>query len=354
MLDLLHRAERHHGSASPRASSQAGWRWRRADIQAIADRLRWRVTPAVQREIAAAVATIRANGLELDTVEQEDFRLPSLAAEIPRLRTLLDDGPGLVTLTGLDLDPYSDDEAGIVAWGIANYLGRPIRQGLKVDRRLFTVTDRGAVNKDPTRIGASNRLSAMHTDNGCLEPRPPCYVALACVHAARSGGDSMIASAASLHDALLAERPDLLAVLYRPFHFLPPQLHTWPAGPKTIVKPVLERRGEEIHIHYARVMIEPGMALAGTPLDERQRAALDYLDAMMQRPELHYVFRLQRGEILVTNNLQTTQGRAGYEPGADAAERRMLKRVWMWRRHRGAGIDPVALDAAELGASTTN
>ncbi len=349
MLDLLQRAERWPGCTPLRASGQSEWRWQRADIEAIAPRLRWRVPASLQHEIAAAMTIIRANGLDLDTVEQEDFRLPSLAVEIPRLRALLDDGPGLVTLVGLDLDPYSDDEAGIVAWGIANYLGRPMRQGLRADRRLFTVTDRGAVNKDPTRLGASNRLSAMHTDNGCLEPRPPCYIALACVHAARSGGDSMIAAAASLHDALLAERPDLLAILYQPFHFLPPQLHTWPAGPKTIVKPVFERRDEEIFIHYARVMIEPGMALAGTPLDERQRAALDYLDAMMQRPELHYVFRLQRGDMLFTNNLQTIHGRAGYEDGSEPIERRMLKRIWMWRRHRGPGLDPAALDAAELG-----
>jgi hypothetical protein len=29
----------------------------------------------------------------------------------------------------------------------------------------------------------------------------------------------------------------------------------------------------------------------------------------------------------------------------------MLKRYWMWRRDRGPGIDPVALDAAELGTA---
>jgi len=61
-------------------------------------------------------------------------------------------------------------------------------------------------------------------------------------------------------------------------------------------------------------------------------------------------FRLARGEMLVTNNLQTIHGRAAYEDGIESTERRVLKRIWMWRRHRGPGIDPVALDAAELGA----
>ncbi|MFZ9413314.1 MAG: TauD/TfdA family dioxygenase, partial [Alphaproteobacteria bacterium] len=300
---------------------------------------------------ARAIDLVRANGLDVDTVEQEDLRLPSFARIVPSLRRLLDDGPGIAILAGLDLDGLSEDEAGIVGWGLANYLGKPMRQGLRADRRLFTVTDRGAANRDPTRLGASNRLSAMHTDNGCLEPRPPCYVGLLCVHAARAGGESMIASAATLHDAMLAERPDLLEILYRPFHFLPPHLHTWPAGPRTIVKPVFERVGEEIRIHYARVMIEPGMELAGTPLDARQREALDHLDAMMERPGMSFRFRLARGEFLFTNNVQTIHGRAAYEDGDGPGERRMLKRYWMWRRDRGPGIDPVALDAAELGTA---
>lgn len=351
MLGLLQRAGTTIGMQKPCASRVRAWQWRRADLDAMASDLRRPAPPALAGEIARALELVRANGLDIDTVEQEDLRLPSFARMVPSLRRLLDDGPGIAILAGLDLDPMSEDEAGIVGWGLANYLGKPMRQGLRADRRLFTVTDRGAANRDPTRLGASNRLSAMHTDNGCLEPRPPCYVGLLCVHAARAGGESMVASAATLHDAILAERPDLLEVLYRPFHFLPPHLHTWPAGPRTIVKPVFERVGEEIRIHYARVMIEPGMALAGTPLDALQREALDHLDATMERPGTSFRFRLARGEFLFTNNVQTIHGRAAYEDGDGPRERRMLKRYWMWRRDRGPGIDPVALDAAELGTA---
>ena len=351
MLGLLQRAGTTIGMQKPCASRVRAWQWRRADLDAMAGDLRCPAPPALAGEIARALELVRANGLDIDTVEQEDLRLPSFARMVPSLRRLLDDGPGIAILAGLDLDPMSEDEAGIVGWGLANYLGKPMRQGLRADRRLFTVTDRGAANRDPTRLGASNRLSAMHTDNGCLEPRPPCYVGLLCVHAARAGGESMVASAATLHDAILAERPDLLEVLYRPFHFLPPHLHTWPAGPRTIVKPVFERVGEEIRIHYARVMIEPGMALAGTPLDALQREALDHLDAAMERPGTSFRFRLARGEFLFTNNVQTIHGRAAYEDGDGPRERRMLKRYWMWRRDRGPGIDPVALDAAELGTA---
>lgn len=49
---------------------------------------------AANRELHAALAHVRANGLGLDTVEQEDIRLPSLARITAKLRALLDDGPG--------------------------------------------------------------------------------------------------------------------------------------------------------------------------------------------------------------------------------------------------------------------
>ena len=53
-----------------------------------------------------------------------------------------------------------------------------MRQGIDHDLRLFTVADKGEANSDPTRIGASAKRSAKHSDNGCLEPRPPCYLGL--------------------------------------------------------------------------------------------------------------------------------------------------------------------------------
>ena len=311
---------------------------------------------AANRELHTAIAHVRANGLTLETVEQEDIRLPSLARITARLRAMIDDGPGFFVLRGVDLAGLSDDETGIAAWSIANYIGRPIRQGLQKDRRLFTVTDAGSANNDPTRIGASSRESRPHNDNGCLEVRPPCAIGLLCVSDALAGGESWIVSAATVHNEMLRLRPDLVPLLYEGFHFLPPKLHTWPAGPSTIVKPILERaarldgRGEEMRFHYARVMVEPGMDAAGTPLTPAQREALDLLDELIIRPDLGFSHRMVAGEFLFVNNLVNLHGRAAYaDDPAGAGKRRVLKRLWVWRRHVGPGDDPMKLDLAELG-----
>lgn len=301
----------------------------------------------VNAQIRAALVAIQANGLALDTVEQEDFRIPSFARLVPGIRRRLDAGSGIAIVRGLDLDGLTEDDIDIVAWALGNYVGRPLRQGLQQDRRLFTVTDNRAQHDDPIRIGATTQESRMHTDNGCLEPRAPNYVALLCVSAADTGGESTLVSAASVHRVLREESGNLLPELYARYHFLPPRLHTWPAGPGTICKPIFERVGDELHVHYARLMVEPGMEKAGTPLTASQRAALDRLDEVMARPALVFRHTLRRGEMLLNNNLTTLHGRAAY---ADAPNQpRMLKRIWLRKRHGGAGDDPVRLDAAELG-----
>ena len=318
--------------------------WRAADLAAESQSLMHDLSDEVLTEIDAAVVRARANGLTPDTVEQEDFRLPAFARAVPALREQLDSGRGFFVLRGVDVHGYSEAEVEMIGWALANYLGQPIRQGIDRDRRFFTVSDKGAANTDPTRIGASAQRSRAHSDNGCLEPRPPCYLGLFCYRSAVEGGESTLIMARTIHEVFAAERPDLLPLLFDTYHFRAPQAHVWPDRGPTVQKPILEVTQGELRIHYARVMIEPGMEMAGTPLSDRQREALDFLDEVLERPALNYRHLLREGEMLVINNLVMLHGRDAFAGGSGG---RTLKRYWMWRRHWGAGTDPVALDMEE-------
>ena len=320
--------------------------WTRVTLAAEGDAHRHDLTPAARAEIDAALAFARANGLTAETVEQEDFRIPAFAAAVPGLRRRLDCGRGFLIIGGIDTAPLAEGEVELLAWGLCNYLGRPIRQGIDHDRRFFTVADRGQANRDPTRIGASPRRSAKHTDNGCLEPRPPDYVGLFCHRSALRGGDNTLISARTIHDTIRRERPDLLPLFFRRYHFRAPQAHVWPSRGPTVEKPILDLSAGELRIHYARVMIEPGMELAGRALSAAELAALDYLDEVIERPELGFRCCLRPGELLVLNNRVLLHGREAFPAGASGG--RTLKRFWMRRRHAGPGDDPVALDRAEL------
>ena len=327
----------------PRESAARAWR--RDDLAADTKALFYRLSPEAIAQIDQALAFCHANNLTIDTVEQEDFRIPAFARDVADLRARMDHGRGFFVLQGLDAARYSEAEAEIVGWALCNYLGQPIRQGIGHDRRLFTVADKGAANTDPTRIGASPKRSPKHTDNACLEPRPPCYLALYCHRSAEAGGESTLITARTIHDVIMHERPDLMPLLYQTYHFRVPQAHIWPSRGPTITKPILEADHGDLRIHYARVMIEPGMEMAGTPLSAQQRAALDYLDDVIDRPDLNFRHLLVPGEMLVMNNLSLLHGREAFTAGGGG---RTLKRYWMWRRHIGPGTDPAALDLEEL------
>ena len=297
-------------------------------------------------QIDAAVRFADLNGLTVDTVEQEDFRIPAFAAGVPRLRERLDTGRGFAVVRGVNAAKWSEPQAEMIAWAFCNYLGRPIRQGIGHDRRLFTVADKGGANTDPTRIGASPKRSPKYSDNGCLEPRAPDYLGLFCYRLATEGGDSTIISAQTIYETVAAERPDILPLLFMTYHFRAPQAHVWSSRGPTVERPILDTSSGELRIHYARVMIEPGIEMAGTPLSDVERAALDYFDEVLERPDLGFRYILKPGELLVMNNRALLHGRKAFPVGSSGG--RMLKRLWMWRRHIGPGDDPVALDMEEL------
>ena len=95
-------------------------------------------------------------------------------------------------------------------------------------------------------------------------------------------------------------------------------------------------------------MITPGMEMAGEPLSPIQVEALDFLDEVLERPDLNFKTLLHPGDLLVMNNLAFLHGREAFSPGSTSG--RNLKRYWMWRRHIGPGTDPVLLDLAEFGS----
>ena len=99
------------------------------------------------------------------------------------------------------------------------------------------------------------------------------------------------------------EQPDLLSHYFQTYHFRAPQSHVWPSKGPTIQKPIFEFKNGELMVHYARIMITPGMEMAGEPLSPIQVEALDFLDEVLERPELNFKTLLHPGDLLVMNNL---------------------------------------------------
>lgn len=298
-------------------------------------------------EIDTAVEQLRLRNMNLQIIEQEDFRVPSFAKDVPELRRRLDEDFGLFVLRGLPLDRWTVDEADMVYWGIGNYLGRVMRQNFR-GQRLDKVKNIGAEITDPYRIIETDQHFQPHTDNGMLEPRPPTYLGLMCIQNAANGGDSLLVSAYTIHNIIRAERPQYLPRLYRPFAIEPPVEQRLPGKEPLWRKPVFEWDGHDLTIHYIRYLMDPGMKLAGTPLSADETEMLNFIDSILRRNEVLFQYQLKRGEIVFFNNLRSLHGRTAFKDPAVGGKGRELRRVWLWRRHGSLGMDPVKLDAEEM------
>ena len=140
----------------------------------------------------------------------------------------------------------------------------------------------------------------------------------------------MIASAAAIHNEMLARRPDLLALLYEGFY-----CHRFGEGracdePVSEYKvPVFAMMRGQLSCRYVRSVIVAGQKDRGEPLTALQIEALDLFDALAGGSGLHLGFRMQPGDILLVNNLTVLHARTSFEDHEDQARRRHVLRLWL-------------------------
>ena len=328
--------------------------WDRALLNKHPEAQFYDLSPRALAEIDAGVEQLRLRKVTLATMEPEDFRVPSFAKDVPDLRRRLDDGFGFFVLRGLSFKDWSNDVIEMVYWGLGNYLGRVMRQNLRGER-LDKVKNLGAANvTDPYRIIETDQYFQPHTDNGMLEPRPPHYLGLMCIRNADNGGDSLLISAYTIHNAIANERPEYLKRLYEKYAIEPPVEQRLPGREALWRKPVFEWDGRDLVIHYIRYLMDPGMEKAGTPLKAEEKEMLDFIDSILRRDDFLFQYQLKPGETVFFNNLRSLHGRTAFRDPAVAGQGRELRRIWLWRRHGHPGMDPVELDRWELlnGASS--
>ena len=76
-----------------------------------------------------------------------------------------------------------------------------------------------------------------------------------------------------------------------------------------------------------RFWIERGHEVAGVPLTDAQRRALDLLDATLEHPDHVHRFRMETGEMLFCDNTRVAHDRDAYRTDPD--QPRWLCRLWL-------------------------
>jgi alpha-ketoglutarate-dependent taurine dioxygenase len=234
-------------------------------------------------------------------------------------------------LDRLPIDEMSREEAVKLYWLISSLLARPVAQ--KFDgTMLYEVRDTGARLKPGSGIRptVTNVDLTFHNDNSYNET-PPDYVALFCQQKAKEGGISRVMSVYTVHNRLLAERPDLLERLYQPFWYDRHAEHA-PGEATTFAAPIFEY-DERLRGRFALLEIRGGYALRGETLDARGEAALGAVQRVFDHLELRVELDFQPGQIQYVNNRATGHARTEFADHEEPERKRHLVRLWL--RDRG-------------------
>ena len=198
-------------------------------------------------ELDGALARAMGSGaLEFDAddpsvplnIDREAFALPAggaLARTLGALAEELEHGSGACMLANFPVDRYDEREAAVAYAGVCAHVGQWVPQssaGLRSKSRGFGMPlgkiraeMRGATPKDGKQ---SNNYFRLHTDRCDV-------ISLLGVRVAAAGGHSRVASAVTIHDAMLERAPELVPLMYAPIERL------WEGGRGIVKLPIWAR-----------------------------------------------------------------------------------------------------------------
>ncbi len=275
-------------------------------------------------EIDAALAAAQEAGVAVPFTAN-DFPLPTLTQKIDEIVDRVSNGKGICLVKGLPRDRYSDDECEIIYWGIGVHVGRPVSQNAR-GHLLGHVRDEGRVLSDPNaRPYQTHAKMDFHCDL-----LPVDVLGLFCMRPAKSGGESYVVSAQTLHNVIRIERPDYLEALYQPFNI------DWhgeePEGSKPwYTMPMFSARNGKITSRitsrrFVHSVTRHGEDLAATPV---QLEAIDFAQEVARRPELRLRMMFEAGDMQFLSNHTTLHGRSEFEDYDEPERQRHLLRMWI-------------------------
>lgn len=291
----------------------------------MAGREEWRHTlsAAEVADLEAAVAAVRGRGTDMVDLRRGDFPLPVLGPVLDRIHRDIVDGRGFALIRGMPVECWSAEEAALAYWALGCRIGKPVSQNPQ-GHVLGHVKDIGADADDVNKRGYQSRQDLpFHQDVGAD------VVGLLCLKPAKSGGLSSIASAWTIHNEMLARRPDLVALLAEPIHRdrrgeVPDGKDPWYA------LPVFNYHAGRLTTAYVRRFIESCQRFEAVPrLTPAHREAMDLVDELAYDPAIKLDMDFRPGDVQLVNNLIVMHTRTEYEDFPEPERKRHLLRLWL-------------------------
>ena len=318
----------------------------------------YRITAQDQDELLAAVDHFRKLALPLPEVDRTNFPLPRLKGVLADIRRELMGGRGIVMVHDFPVDRLDREGVALAYLGFGSYLGERMVQN-RHGHVLGHVKDLGETYGSTGRSYNTNAQVRFHSD-ACD------YVGLLCLHPARKGGESRVASSVTLYNKMLERRPDLVEVLTKDFY----RSHNGEMTPGTspwYKQPIFCFTDAYFSAIGAGSTIEKVLRLPGVPpLTPQQQEAIAVYRSIVEEFAVDIEFKV--GDIQFLANHVTLHSRRAFEDWPEPHRRRHLLRLWLRdpsgrplpkeqrgsRRDRGvqiAGLKRVAPLDVEVGAA---
>ncbi|MEX2649468.1 MAG: TauD/TfdA family dioxygenase [Alphaproteobacteria bacterium] len=253
----------------------------------------------------------------------EDFDLSAMADTVAAIRSTVVAGRGVVLVRGFPVERHDLDTIATMYRGLGAHLGHAVSQSLMGDR-LGHVIDASRGDEHARGYRSARELDP-HTDSDDI-------VGLLCIRPAKDGGESLLSSSFHVHNALLAEAPRHLPVLYRGFRY------HWngeePPGEAPITPYNIPVFSEEQGV-WSTVYLRHFINLAGEAeggLSAEDKAALDAFDTIAKRADVQLRFRLEPGEAILFNNYTCLHARTAFVDHDEPGRHRHLLRLWLQAR----------------------
>lgn len=272
-------------------------------------------------EIWSAAVRADALGHSLLALDRDDFELPTLTPRLAEIRRELLYGRGFCVLRGLTPDPANKRLTALAFWAVGMHLGDEALSQNAKGHALGHIQDIGQSRGNVLQRGPYSREGIPYHCDACD------IVGLFCLHPARSGGASTVASSVAVFNALVDQRPELAAALMEPIYRdrrgeIPPGMDEWYAIPIfNLFEGWFSANMEPTYIGSAERFDEVPRKtdLQREAIEETQRLAA----------ELHLSMDFRQGDMQFINNHVIFHSRTGYEEFPEPERKRHLLRLWL-------------------------
>lgn len=268
-----------------------------------------------------ALRSVEDKGIEVEDITRADFPLDGINDSVSRWVNEVQEGRGILVLTGFPIERYSKEQCGKIYYGLGSYFGEAQSQSLMGDRLGHVV---GVGGKDTRERAYRNSAElALHTDASDI-------VGMMCLVKAMEGGVSGYCSGPAIYNYMLTHHPDLVDKLFDGYQYHLFGEEEEGQSPVTDHKvPVFSMHEGYLSVSFLRSYIELAFEELGVEKSELEARALDVFDQIAHSPEFRFDFMLEPGEITFFNNFTVLHTRTAFFDDDDPEKKRHLLRLWL-------------------------